>query len=186
MKPGITSSIGMQIAGPCQRQILIKAETFFFPSPPHYFLNLERRRDRWREFSLLHKSALSHESHSNCGFIAPRASERIRASSKAALRRGFTWPRSSQCRLSPLFSSLVPNIMAKNYRNIVVKTHSPLKSAFFAIVHSPPISLLSNGRFAESLFFALFGYVLAVPWHQRGITTQDRGSLSSSLSRDGR
>jgi hypothetical protein len=58
--------------------------------------------------------------------------------------------------------------MAKNYRNIVVKTHSPLKSAFFAIVHSPPISLLSNGRFAESLFFALFGYVLAVVGEDKG------------------
>ena len=60
------------------------------------------------------------------------------------------------------------------------------KSAFFAIVHSPPISLLYNGQFAVRLFFALSGDVLALPWHQRGRTTQDRGSLASSLSRDGR
>ena len=89
--------------------------------------------------------------------------------------------------LAHFFLLFVPNIMAKNYRNIVVKTHSPMeKSAFFAIVHSPPISLLYNGQFAVSLFFALSGYVIALPWHQRGIRTQDRGSLASSLSRDGR
>ena len=80
----------------------------------------------------------------------------------------------------------VPNIMRRNYPFLSLKTHEPIeKSTFYAIAHSPPISLLYNGQFAVSLFFALSGYVLALPWHQRGTkTAQDRESLS--LSRDGR
>ena len=91
--------------------------------------------------------------------------------------------------LAHFFLLFVPNIMAKNYRNIVVKTHSPIeKSAFFATAHSPPSSLLYNGQFVVSLFFELSGYVLPLPWHQRGITaaTQHQESPASSRSRDGR
>jgi hypothetical protein len=174
LKPGITSSIGIQIAGPCQRQILIKAGTFFFPSPPHYFLNLERRRDRWREFSLLHKSALSHESHSNCGFIAPRASVRIRASSKAALRRGFTWLRSSQCRLSPLFSSVRAKYYGQKLRTC--RLMSDKRRFFFCLFRSLSQNLIENLSFT---FATISGHQTV--WNFRFVRERNSVEFSEGL-----
>lgn len=54
----------------------------------------------------------------------------------------------------------------------------------FKIAQSPLVSLFYNGHFAVSIFFALSGYVLALPWHQNG-THQSLPSSSMVAKHEG-
>ena len=64
----------------------------------------------------------------------------------------------------------MPNLLSRNYPHMFPNPQSPRDDTLvFKIAQSPLVSLFYSGHFAVSIFFALSGYVLALPWHQNGV-----------------
>jgi len=77
----------------------------------------------------------------------------------------------------------MPNLLGRNYPDLFPSPRSPSGSSLaFEIAQSPPVSLLYCGHFAVSIFFALSGYVLALPWHHE--SSQHRTLLQTCYSSD--